>query len=42
MILLVDLIGLDYDTAALVLRIPRGTVASRLNVARAQLREALA
>jgi DNA-directed RNA polymerase specialized sigma24 family protein len=41
-ILLVDLIGLDYDTTALVLRVPRGTVASRLNVARAQLRQALA
>jgi RNA polymerase sigma-70 factor, ECF subfamily len=40
-ILLVDLIGLDYDTAALVLRVPRGTVASRLNVARARLREVL-
>ena len=38
-ILLVDLIGLDYDTAALVLRVPRGTIASRLNAARAQLRE---
>jgi RNA polymerase sigma-70 factor (ECF subfamily) len=41
-ILLVDLIGLDYDTAALVLRVPRGTVASRLSAARARLREALA
>ena len=41
-ILLVDLIGLDYDTTALVLRVPRGTIASRLNAARAQLREALA
>jgi RNA polymerase sigma factor (sigma-70 family) len=41
-ILLVDLIGLDYDTAALVLRVPRGTIASRLNSARAQLRQALA
>ena len=40
-ILLVDLIGLDYDTTALVLRIPRGTVASRLSVARAQLRKVL-
>lgn len=40
-VLLVDLIGLDYETAALVLRVPRGTIASRLNVARAQLREAL-
>jgi RNA polymerase sigma-70 factor (ECF subfamily) len=41
-ILLVDLIGLDYDTAALVLHVPRGTVASRLHAARARLREALA
>ena len=40
-VLLVDLIGLDYDTAALVLKIPRGTVASRLSAARAQLREVL-
>jgi RNA polymerase sigma factor (sigma-70 family) len=40
-VLLVDLIGLDYDTAALVLRVPRGTVASRLNVARGQLRKVL-
>jgi RNA polymerase sigma-70 factor (ECF subfamily) len=37
-VLLVDLIGLDYDTAALALRIPRGTVASRLNSARRKLR----
>jgi RNA polymerase sigma-70 factor (ECF subfamily) len=40
-VLLVDLIGLDYDAAALVLRVPRGTVASRLSAARAQLRKAL-
>jgi RNA polymerase sigma-70 factor, ECF subfamily len=40
-ILLVDLIGLDYETAASALRIPRGTVASRLHAARAQLRAAL-
>jgi RNA polymerase sigma-70 factor (ECF subfamily) len=38
-ILLVDLIGFDYETAALALRVPRGTVASRLNSARARLRE---
>jgi DNA-directed RNA polymerase specialized sigma24 family protein len=41
-ILLVDLIGLDYDTTALVLGVPRGTIASRLNAARAQLKAALA
>lgn len=41
-ILLVDLVGLDYDTAALVLGVPRGTVASRLSGARARLRELLA
>jgi RNA polymerase sigma-70 factor, ECF subfamily len=40
-VLLVDLIGLDYETAAGVLHIPRGTVASRLNAARASLRAAL-
>jgi RNA polymerase sigma-70 factor (ECF subfamily) len=39
-VLLVDLIGLDYETAATALRIPRGTVASRLNTARALLRAA--
>jgi RNA polymerase sigma-70 factor (ECF subfamily) len=38
-ILLVDLIGFDYDTAALALRVPRGTIASRLSSARARLRE---
>lgn len=40
-VLLVDLIGLDYDTTASALRIPRGTVASRLNAARATLRTIL-
>src|SRR5205085_305806 len=40
-LLLVDLLGLDYHTAAGVLRIPRGTVASRLNAARGRLRSAL-
>ena len=40
-ILLVDLIGLDYDTAASVLGVPRGTVASRLHDARLALREVL-
>jgi RNA polymerase sigma-70 factor (ECF subfamily) len=41
-VLLVDLIGLDYEAAAAVLRVPRGTVASRLNAARRRLREVLA
>ena len=40
-VLLVDLIGLDYDTAASALHIPRGTVASRLNSARTKLRAIL-
>ena len=40
-VLLVDLIGLDYETAASALRIPRGTVASRLNSARTKLKEIL-
>jgi RNA polymerase sigma-70 factor (ECF subfamily) len=40
-VLLVDLIGFDYETAAQALGVPRGTVASRLNHARAQLRELL-
>jgi RNA polymerase sigma-70 factor (ECF subfamily) len=40
-VLLVDLIGFDYDTAASALRIPRGTVASRLNAARTKLRPIL-
>jgi RNA polymerase sigma-70 factor (ECF subfamily) len=40
-ILLVDLIGLDYETAAAALHVPRGTVASRLNTARGLLRAAL-
>ncbi len=39
-VLLVDLIGFDYETTAAALRIPRGTVASRLNVARGLLRAA--
>ena len=41
-VLLVDLIGLDYETAARALGIPRGTVASRLNAARRLLRTAFA
>jgi RNA polymerase sigma-70 factor (ECF subfamily) len=39
---LVDLAGLDYETAALALQVPRGTVASRLSAARTRLRELLA
>jgi RNA polymerase sigma-70 factor (ECF subfamily) len=40
-VLLVDRDGYDYRAAARLLGIPRGTVASRLNGARAQLRTAL-
>jgi RNA polymerase sigma-70 factor (ECF subfamily) len=40
-VLLVDLIGLDYDTAAAVIGVPRGTVASRLHEARRSLRDVL-
>jgi RNA polymerase sigma-70 factor, ECF subfamily len=40
-VLLVDLVGLDYETAAAALGVKRGTLASRLHVARAALREAL-
>jgi len=40
-VLLVDLIGFDYETAASALGIPRGTVAWRLSVARSRLRAAL-
>lgn len=38
-VLLVDLIGLDYESAAAALGVPRGTIASRLSTARARLRE---
>lgn len=41
-VLLVDLAGFDYESAAAVLAVPRGTVASRLNLARSRLRTALA
>lgn len=41
-VLLVDLIGLDYETAAETLGVPRGTVASRLNGAREALRRSFA
>jgi RNA polymerase sigma-70 factor (ECF subfamily) len=37
-LLLVDLLGFGYADAARVLRVPRGTVASRLNAARTRLR----
>jgi RNA polymerase sigma-70 factor, ECF subfamily len=40
-VLLVDLIGLDYESAAAVLRVPRGTIAWRLHAARRALREVL-
>jgi len=40
-VLLVDLAGFDYEAAASVLGVPRGTVASRLNAARSRLRTAL-
>jgi RNA polymerase sigma-70 factor (ECF subfamily) len=40
-VVLVDQEGLDYETAADLLGIPAGTVASRLNTARARLRQAL-
>jgi RNA polymerase sigma-70 factor (ECF subfamily) len=41
-VLLVDAQGFDYRDAAVVLGVPEGTVASRLNRARASLRAALA
>ena len=41
-IMLVDVEGFDYDTAAQILNIPNGTVASRVNTARAALRTAFA
>ncbi|MGH2998222.1 MAG: RNA polymerase sigma factor, partial [Gaiellaceae bacterium] len=40
-VLLVDLLGFDYETAASVLRAPRGTIAWRLNIARTRLRHLL-
>jgi RNA polymerase sigma-70 factor (ECF subfamily) len=40
-VLLVDVAGFDYESAASILGIRRGTVASRLNAARSALREAL-
>jgi RNA polymerase sigma-70 factor, ECF subfamily len=41
-VVLVDALGFDYDSAASILEIPRGTVASRLNRARPLIRDALA
>jgi RNA polymerase sigma-70 factor, ECF subfamily len=40
-LLLVDLLGFGYAEAAAVLRVPRGTVASRLNAARTRLKSRL-
>ena len=40
-LLLVDLLGYDYDTVGAVLNVPRGTVASRLNKARTRFRTSL-
>ena len=40
-IVLIDQLGFDYESAARVLEIPRGTVASRVNGARAKLRMSL-
>jgi RNA polymerase sigma-70 factor, ECF subfamily len=40
-VLLVDLIGFDYRSAARLLEVPAGTIASRLNHARASLRDSL-
>jgi RNA polymerase sigma factor (sigma-70 family) len=40
-VLLVDVAGFDYESAASILGIRRGTVASRLSAARSALREAL-
>lgn len=41
LLLLVEVLGLDYEAAASVLRLRRGTVASRLNRARGRFRSAL-
>jgi RNA polymerase sigma-70 factor, ECF subfamily len=40
-LLLVDLLGLEYEVVASVLEVRRGTVASRLNMARRRFRAAL-
>jgi RNA polymerase sigma-70 factor (ECF subfamily) len=41
-LLLVDVAGFDYGAAARLLRLPRGTVASRLSTARDRLRRRIA
>jgi DNA-directed RNA polymerase specialized sigma24 family protein len=41
LLLLVELLGVDYEPAAEILRLRRGTVASRLHAARRRLRAAL-
>jgi RNA polymerase sigma-70 factor (ECF subfamily) len=41
LLLLVDLLGFGYETAAGVLGVPRGTVASRLHTARARFKRLL-
>lgn len=40
-VLAVDVVGLDYRTAAAISGVPRGTLAYRLSIARQRLREAL-
>lgn len=40
-VLAVDVLGLDYGTAAAISGVPRGTLAYRLSMARQRLREAL-
>jgi RNA polymerase sigma-70 factor (ECF subfamily) len=40
-VLLVDLLGFDYETAAAIVGVPRGTLASRLSAARRRLRDAM-
>ena len=40
-VLLVDLLGFDYRSAGRLLEVPAGTIASRLNHARASLRASL-
>lgn len=40
-LLLVDLLGFGYEDAAAILRVPRGTVASRLSVARGRFKGSL-
>ena len=40
-LVLVGVVGLDYETAAAILGVPRGTLAWRLSTARGRFREAL-